>query len=350
MLSPPIANYIIIGFWGLLSLVSAHPLDYAKPKLSDYEFFNEPISKQIPIDSILPYRIPTPLFTDYAFKSRFIVLPGGEKITYVSENKFEFPVGTIFIKTFYYPADFRLPEEHWDIIETRLLVHTPEGWTGYPYIWNNEQTDAYLEIAGGRQNVYWVDKQGVSQSVNYRIPNFNMCNDCHMIDNVFQPIGPKPRLLNYDYSYEGILQNQLKKMIELNMVEDMPSFESIPITAEWDNNNYSLNDRSRAYLDINCAHCHNSNGSANTSGLFLEYHERDRKKLGVLKPPIAAGRGTGGLSFNIVPSKPNESILIFRMESTDPGILMPESGRKMVHKEGVTLIRDWIDSMGDDNQ
>jgi hypothetical protein len=35
------------------------------------------------------------------------------------------------------------------------------------------------------------------------------------------------------------------------------------------------------------------------------------------------------------------------MESIDPGILMPESGRKMVHKEGVALIRNWIESMGE---
>ena len=110
------------------------------------------------------------------FKCCFdIVLPKGERITYVSEDKFDFPLGTIFIKNFYYPADFRVPEENWNIIETRLLVHTIEGWTGYPYIWDNEQTDAYLEIAGGRQNVSWIDKKGISQSGNYRSPNFNMC-------------------------------------------------------------------------------------------------------------------------------------------------------------------------------
>ena len=315
--------------------------------LSEYNFYEGSLDNLEPVNSVLPYDLITPLFTDYAFKSRFIVLPEGGRITYVNEDIFDFPVGTIFIKTFYYPSDFRVPEANWNVIETRLLVHTPEGWTGYPYIWNNEQTDAYLEIAGGRQNVSWIDKMGISQSVHYRIPNFNMCKDCHVIDNVFQPIGPKPRILNCDNTYEGTLQNQLGKMIEWNIVENMPPLESIPITAEWDNNHYSLNDRARAYLDMNCAHCHNSKGPANTSGLFLEYHEKDRKKLGVLKPPIAAGRGSGGLSFNIVPGKPNESIFIFRMESTDPGILMPESGRKMVHKEGVALIRNWIESMGE---
>ena len=77
----------------------------------------------------------------------------------------------------------------------------------------------------------------------------------------------------------------------------------------------------------------------------MEYHEINSKKLGIHKPPIAAGRGSGDLKFNIVPGKPNESIFIYRMQSTELGILMPESGRKMVHKEGVELISNWIESM-----
>ncbi len=340
-------NCLIMGLIVLLSFIKANPLEFAKPKLSDYGFFREPMAEQIPVDNIFPYRISTELFKDYAFKSRFIVLPEGEKISYISSEEFDFPVGTIFIKTFYYPADFRFPEKNWQIIETRLLVHTPEGWIGYPYVWNTEQTDAILDIAGNRQKVLWIDKRGKSQNVNYLVPNFNMCKGCHVIDKTFQPIGPKPRLLNCDNFYDGAHKNQLEKMLELDMIDEMPSVETIPATAEWGSEHYTLNDRARAYLDVNCAHCHNSKGPANTSGLFLEYNEKDLKKLGVFKPPIAAGRGSGSLDFNIVPGKPDKSIFIFRMESTDPGILMPESGRKMVHKEGVALIRDWILSLED---
>jgi len=308
----------------------------------------EPLSHHVPIESILPYRISTPLFTDYAFKSRFIVLPEGKKIRYINSEKFDFPVGTIFIKTFYYPFDFRTPEIDWRLIETRLLVHTPEGWTGYPYVWNEDQTDAMLEIAGDRQKVSWVDERGKSQTVNYLVPNFNMCKGCHVIDNVFQPIGPKPRLLNCDNTYDGSVQNQLEKLIENEMVVNLPRVSDIPVTAEWDDNQFTLDDRARAYLDVNCTHCHNVKGPAKTSGLFLDYTKKDKTKLGVFKPPVAAGRGSGGLQYNIVPGRPDESIFIFRMESTDPGILMPESGRKMVHKEGVELIREWIRGMGDD--
>ena len=338
-------NRLVGWLFVLLSFINANPLEYAKPKLSDYGYFKEPMAEQIPVDNIFPYRISTPLFTDYALKSRFIVLQDGKKVSYISSEEFDFPVGTIFIKTFYYPADFRAPEKDWQIIETRLLVHTPEGWIGYPYVWNTEQTDAVLEIAGDRQKVSWIDKQGKSQNVNYLVPNFNMCKGCHVIDKTFQPIGPKPRLLNCDNYYDGAHKNQLEKMLELDMIDEMPSVETIPATAEWGSEHYSLNNRARAYLDVNCAHCHNSKGPANTSGLFLEYNEKDLKKLGVFKPPIAAGRGSGNWAFNIVPGKPDESIFIFRIESTDPGILMPESGRKMVHKEGVELIRDWILSL-----
>ena len=339
------SNNLVAGLFSLLSLINANPLDYAKPRLSDYGFFREPMAEQIPVDYIFHYRISTPLFTDYAYKTRFIVLPDGKKISYISPEEFDFPVGTIFIKTFYYPADFSFPEKNWQIIETRLLVHTPEGWTGYPYVWNSEQTDAILEIAGDRQNISWIDKQGEPQNVNYLVPNLNMCKGCHVIDKNFQPLGPKPRLLNCDNLYNGAHKNQLEEMLELDMVVGMPPVKAIPVTAEWGSEHYSLNDRARAYLDVNCAHCHNSKGPANTSGLFLEYHENDVKKLGVFKPPIAAGRGSGNLDFNIVPGKPDESIFIYRMESTDPGILMPESGRKMVHKEGVALIREWIESL-----
>lgn len=345
MLYQLLSNCLAIGLFTLISLTFAGPLSYAKPSLSEYNFFKEPIAKHIPNENVLPYSLPTPLFSDYSYKARFIVLPDNKKANYIDENNIEFPLGTTIIKTFYYPQDFKYPENNWTLIETRLLINTPEGWIGYPYIWNTEQTDAYLEIAGGRKDVSWTNSKGRSHSINYKIPNFNMCKDCHVKNNIVQPIGPKPRNLNTVNTYDNTSQNQLEKMIAHNMIENVPDLDSIVSTAEWDNDEFSLNDRAMAYLDINCAHCHNHQGPASTSGLFLDYHETDRKKLGIYKSPIAAGRGSGGLLFNIVPGKPDESIFIFRMESTDPGILMPESGRQIVHQEGVELIKEWIKSI-----
>ena len=63
------------------------------------------------------------------------------------------------------------------------------------------------------------------------------------------------------------------------------------------------------------------------------------------KPPVAAGRGSGDLDYTIVPGQPDKSIMVYRMESTDPGIMMPELGRKLVHNEGVELVKKWIKEM-----
>ena len=107
----------------------------------------------------------------------------------------------------------------------------------------------------------------------------------------------------------------------------------------------AIEDRARAYLDINCAHCHNRQGPADTSGLFLEADTRLGPEVGVCKSPIAAGSGTGGRQVSIAPGRPDESIFVYRMGSTDPGEMMPEVGRSLVHAEGVALISEWIEAL-----
>jgi hypothetical protein len=69
------------------------------------------------------------------------------------------------------------------------------------------------------------------------------------------------------------------------------------------------------------------------------------RHLGLCKPPVAAGRGTGDHLFDIVPGHPDDSILPFRMATKETGVMMPEQGRDIVHREAVELIRAWIAAM-----
>ena len=89
-------------------------------------------------------------------------------------------------------------------------------------------------------------------------------------------------------------------------------------------------------------------GTARTSGLDLSVAQRKPAKYGVMKSPVAAGRGSGGREYDIVPGKPDESILLFRLESEQPSIRMPSLGRNMAHPESIELIREWIASMPED--
>jgi hypothetical protein len=66
------------------------------------------------------------------------------------------------------------------------------------------------------------------------------------------------------------------------------------------------------------------------------------------KAPVATGRGSGGLTYDIVPGQPDASILVYRINSTEPEIRMPELGRNLIHAEGLALIREWIAAMPGD--
>jgi len=60
----------------------------------------------------------------------------------------DFENGSVLIKNFYYPKDFRKPEQQKKIIETRLLIKENDAWKPLNYIWNEEQTEAILNYVG----------------------------------------------------------------------------------------------------------------------------------------------------------------------------------------------------------
>ena len=130
----------------------------------------------------------------------------------------------------------------------------------------------------------------------------------------------------------------------------LTEFDSpVPNGVDWaDASGASLDDRARAYLDANCAHCHNANGAADTSALDLALESPIDRNYGICKPPVAVGRGSGDRPYDIYPGRPDDSIMIYRMQHTDPAIAMPELGRSTVHAEGVELISEWVRSLDGD--
>ena len=316
----------------------------AKPfeQLSQYNFFKGTLKDLLPNDRIVAYDLISPLFSDYAHKARFIYMPDGKTIDYTEDKVLQLPVGACIIKNFYYPDDFRKPEGSRRIIETRLLVHRPEGWDAVEYIWNDEQTDAHLEIAGDLKKVSWIHYDGSKKDIDYVIPNKNQCKGCHWINGAITPIGPKVKNMNKDFAYAEGKENQLTKLSKVGFLKGLPDIKTCPKIANYLDTTADLNDRARAYLDVNCGHCHNPGGPAYTSGLYLNYETQEKEHLGFCKTAVSAGRGTGNLLVDIKPGDPAKSIMVFRMASVDPGIKMPELGRTTIHQEGVDLITKWI--------
>jgi uncharacterized repeat protein (TIGR03806 family) len=318
--------------------------DKPAPTLADYRLFTDDAARH-PNAGLTPYGLNTPLFSDYAEKHRFLYLPPGAKARYRAAGALDLPVGATLVKTFAYPADFRRPDDRVRYLETRLLIHKRQGWVALAYVWNEDQTRAVLKRAGARIDVAFTDAQGLARTVDYAVPNQNQCKECHQLDKRLVPIGPKARNLNGPYPYADGAENQLAHWTRLGLLTGAPTPAAAPRAARWDDPAEPLEARARAYLDANCAHCHNPRAAASNSGLSLTLEETRAPALGIGKHPVAAGRGSGDLSVGIDPGRPDASILVYRMASTEPGVMMPELGRSLTHEEGLALIRAWIAGM-----
>ncbi len=309
-------------------------------ELSHYSLFQGEMAALTPAEGVIEYQLNTPLFADYSEKQRLIKLPEGTAVGYTPTGPLDCPVGTVIAKTFFYPADARDPDGPRRLVETRILEHRDEGWVGIPYLWNDEQTAASLALTGGEVEVAWVHADGQARENVHLVPNFNDCKRCHATPTM-QPLGPQARNLNH-----GATNSQLVAWTEAGILTGMPDHADVPRLAVWDDpSSGTVDERARAYLDVNCAHCHSEQGPARNSGLHLDAATADPYRLGVFKTPVAAGRGTGGRLYGIVPGKPHESIMHYRLETTNAGEMMPEFGRSLVHVEGLALITEWIEGM-----
>ena len=337
--------------------------DIERPlRLSDWQLFTVDANELVPSESSVVYQPNNPLFTDYAHKLRTLWIPQSLQAEIV-DDEINYPVGSVLSKTFFYPrtssttsttstllakvADSRLQKINLgenQLIETRLLVRKNDGWDAFPYVWNDEQTEAFLRVAGASKQISLLDQDSTQTTdFTYFVPNENQCAGCHTTvhpDGDMHPLGALFSQLNVDVSAGSA--SPLEQMIQRGWLNDEQVF---PRSESWQDLSASLDDRALAYLNMQCGHCHNPKGAADTSGLILDSSQTLAINRGVCKPPVAAGGGAGDLRYAIVPGQPEESILLYRMRSDKPDEMMPELGRSLIHSEGVDLISRWIAEM-----
>jgi hypothetical protein len=194
------------------------------------------------------YEVRTSLFANYTDKHRTMWMPPGKSAAARADGTIDFPVGTVFSKTFSVTEHGKERR-----IETRLLVHRAQQWIGLPYVWNREQTEAALAVSGDFTTV---------RGVEYAIPNVNQCRSCHDQGGNTVPLGPTVRNLD---------------------AATLTRLGIRPPAVRPD----TLDSRARAYLDVNCGTCHNPSGSAPRPlerSLLLSRMQSTLPKVGM--PPI----------------------------------------------------------------
>lgn len=299
--------------------------------------------QQAPSGGVVPYDVISVLYADESEKLRFVALPPGTRATYHATGPWDYPVGTRFVKTFFYWNDVRDPSRGRRLLETRIIEREAEEWTGRTYLWNDAQTRATRFKVGKQLSVRYIDADGSERTREYRVPNDNECKTCHSLRDALEPLGPSTRQLNHDY--EG--HNQIDRWRELGLVGGSiePANERMALADPYGDAPLEL--RARSYLDANCSHCHREGGEAGASALDLRLETDDPFALGVCRTPSAAGPGSGGRRYDVVPGAPDDSIMVFRMNSTEPKLKMPQLPTLSPDERGVALVREWITGMPD---
>ncbi|OYQ41976.1 hypothetical protein CHU92_04235 [Flavobacterium cyanobacteriorum] len=328
------------------------------PKLSDYKFFEGQMKNLQPALDVLPYEPVSSLFSDYAHKKRFVWMPKGTRATYDADGKvLQLPTGAVLIKNFYYDNVQNVPQPGTSrIIETRLMIRKADGWIFADYVWNAEQTEAFYDMAGSYTTVTWKDEANITKTVQYRIPSGEQCFVCHKSSRLVNgavvteslPIGIKPQNLNFNYNYTDGPQNQLSKWIAQGYLQDNFAFPSTTNTAiNYADASKPLELRARSYVDINCAHCHSADRHCDYRPMRYAFSETgvDITNMGVCVNTEDMQGFSPSLGKIVSGREPENSMMFFRINTTDETFRMPLHGRTLIHDEGINLIRDWINSL-----
>lgn len=288
------------------------------PDLSAYSIFQGNPANLNPSAEFKLYEIPTTLFSDYAEKQRLIKIPAGTKMTAENNGLPLFPEGTILVKTFYYFNDKRDKSKGINLLETRLLIRSDSKWNVGTYLWNKEQTDAHLITTGFNKTVNWIAEDGKANVISYHVPSNRECTTCHNVSNVTVPIGPKIRNLNIDVERNGVRVNQLNYFQNEGWMNatDPLGYVHLPNSSDASE---PIDKRARAYLDVNCAHCHNQGGFASGSNVFFSYD----------------------LSFDETRIANKKSGILNILSKGD----MPKLGTTLVDEDGLALIKTYIESL-----
>lgn len=309
-------------------------------KLSATGLF-EDVKQQTPKEGVLRFSINQPMWQDGATAMHYLGLPSDSTVTVYDSpqplahmamfaSRLHYPVGTVLAKTL-----------RWNglCIETQLLHFDGIRWQGYSYLWNAEQSDAELVPREGKEIVL-----GTSDKKRWRIHSRSECFQCH---NPWPEttLAFTPEQLHQPELGEQSVWNQLQRLGYVKTLnsnrEPVPADRCVRVALPREAN-ASVEHRARAYLHVNCAHCHQFGAGTGVAIDLRRPNSEAELKMISVKPE----KGTFGFKDSqlVDPGESANSILTYRIASSSVGH-MPHIGAREVDFAGVALVADWIDGL-----
>ena len=315
-------------------------------KLSESGLFDS-VSDQTPAPGVVPYSINAELWQDHATAIRFVAVPDALTIQ-PNRDRWRFPKNSVLVKTLSLEMEHGNPQTGRKI-ETQILHFDGQEWNPYTYEWNEEQTDAHLLDASGKErSIDVVDKNALGgiRSQAWRFAGRAECQRCH------NPWSGPPLAFNAPQLHKSLTnhigeasQSQLATFAQIRLLAKPVDEKQAPRIANPQDLDADISSRARAYLHANCAHCHRQHaGSSVLSKMPFDLPIENTDMVGV-RP----SQGTFGIhnAQVISPRDPYRSILYYRMSKIGGG-RMPHIGSTEVDRKGIELIHDWIAQMPGD--
>jgi uncharacterized repeat protein (TIGR03806 family) len=293
-----------------------------------------------PAAGLIPYDVRSPLWSDGADKRRWMALPDGGKIHVGADGDWDFPNGTVLVKSFLLGGK---------LVETRLFARLRGGdggaaagtWRGFSFYWSADQTDAQLLQGNGTQDY---DVGGTTQT--WFFPSRDECNKCHAAVAGYT-LGLETAQLNSAFSYPGgRVANQLDTLDHIGAFDaalaarpsDLPAL-AVPSGTE------PVEARARSYLHANCSMCHRP-GTDSTFGAAIDLRFATTfKATGLCN--VAPAKGDVGVAgaLLLTPGDPGKSVVVLRPTSTSTTWRMPPLASSVVHGDGIALLTSWISGL-----
>lgn len=310
------------------------------------------VGKAITAVGVRQFNINHPQWLDGAQSTHYIALTDSQRVTVYKDpqpvgavamfnSRLHYPAGAVLARTIFMPRDNTGNLAAQLCIETQLLHFDGRLWRGYSYIWNEAQTDAELAPASGLElTLPGADGQ------RWRVHSRTECMQCHNpwpeTTLAFTPeqLHQPDRGADSDWLKlvrEGFVVTQEKKQKAI----DPELCVRQPLVAK---NHNDITAAARAYLHVNCSHCH-QNGAGAAVNLSLKVTDN---LAGLKAVDVAPAKGNFGIEAGklIASGAAARSALVYRMASSSTG-RMPHIGSREVDFEGVVVIADWIDSLKD---
>lgn len=277
---------------------------------------------------VIPFSVNAEVWMDGATQQRFLALPDNTGIQINTDDSWNFPPGSVLMK------HLRLDGK---LVETRLLMRHPDGqWAGYSYEWDDAQSDAMLLTGSKRKTV---------NGQTWAFPGGGECMSCHNAA-AGVVLGAATAQMNRDFTYPSSSQtaNQLSTYEHIGLfaapLNDIPS--NLSALADPDSPGVDLDLRARAYLHANCAHCHQSGGTAPAD--FDVHYATEASNMNLCDVlPLHGDLGVNDARIAAA-GDPARSILWLRMQRRDING-MPPLGSNNSDAASAAWLADWITAL-----